>query len=930
MKGTSNKAISVFAIFTIILTTCFINGTVIAQEIQDYTVTTSMGNASDTLNSNENLLFGKESTTYPGNFAGLTDGINKEISVGRTSSSWPLKFTYKLDGVYKIERVIITSTTGNYRLGEYGLYISDSDSDLYNEENLIAAVSGAEIFDYFSEKTTVDKIVFSESNDTKGSYFGFKIIDPSANTDLEGARIWEIEVAGYEVVDDFTVTSDEEASSIANGENLIEDKYTFEYPTQFSGLTDGELNTTVFIGSQVNSPYYFTYEFDNYYTVDSIRLISYTDWNKQLHLGNVEVYISNNYDITEKNTTLYREENKVATVTNSTADTKNYNMVNLIEFSEKAKKSGKYIGFKVNKLTVIGDGAMRFREIEVVGTKCNTVTVNTGDGGTANIEGTKVITDNINGVTVNINAQNGNIIKDITLNGETVDRKTSFNFTDGNNNLSVTFTAAGDTNGNEYIDSADFETIKKHILEIEEKDIMLNTDTNYDKKINILDLVKVSEISEDENYGLPTPDYFNNTYTKLIADKKLTIGFMGGSITDGTVGGTEPICWRNQITGWFGEKFPDAKITPIKASMGGTDTYLAVHRMDTALLNVGIPDLVFIEYATNDYHEGNNFRSSARQLESIILKLRNANPNVDIIVIFSFKNFGTDINVTQSVKGMKSIADYYGIKALPIGFDAYAEYKDCWYLLDEDGNAAKNSFTCDNIHLTEMGHNYYTNYLTKIIGKEIVARVPNKTVKTELKVPKMPEKFHNNTMENCYMVLEMEEYLTENTTFVSNTGEFSWVTDRFPNSYIGSYDFDNEKGNIFEFKFTGTECGIVYAMVGDNAYIRYCVDGGTWYYPTLKLTGGNGNNPKVYRLFQGLENTKHTVTIEVLGTKPDDSSGYNFRIGALLINPDESAYSDELVSPSLLRPDGIYQDITGLADNDKAKTEWDSYGMYTE
>ena len=166
------------------------------------------------------------------------------------------------------------------------------------------------------------------------------------------------------------------------------------------------------------------------------------------------------------------------------------------------------------------------------------------------------------------------------------------------------------------------------------------------------------------------------------------------------------------------------------------------------------------------------------------------------------------------------------------------------------------------------------------------------------------------------------------TTFKKNTGEFSWVTDRFPNSYIGTYN--NNSGDIFEFKFTGTECGIVYAMVGDNAHIRYRVDSGVWHYPTLKLTGGNGNNPKVYRLFQGLENGEHTVTIEVLGTKPDDSIGYNFRIGALLINPDESVYSQELTSPSLLRPDGIYQDITGLADNDTTKTEWDAYGIYTE
>lgn len=929
MKNSIKKAISILLFSTIILTSCFISGAVFAQDTQEYTVTTAMGSATDTLNTAENLLYGKESTTYPGvHFAQLTDGINKEVAVGSASSAWPLKFTYKLGGIYKIDKVAVTSTTGNYRLGEYAIYVSDSDSDLYNEENLIATVTNGQVFDYYSNKTTVDTIEFSESCDTKGSYFGLKLIDPSANTALEAARIWEIEVNGSEAVDDFTVTSAEESESVANADNLIKGKTTIEYPTQFSGFTDSNANTTVTVGKQENAPYYFTFELDDYATVEAVRIISYTDWNKQLHLGNFEVYISDSYDITDKNTTLYAEENKIATVTNSTADNKNYNMVNLIEFSKSAQKSGKYVGFKVNQLTVIGDNSgARIREIEVLGTKCDTVTVITGDGGTANFEGTAVIADNTKGITVNITPDNGNIISEIKQNGVVTDRATSFTYTEGTNTLEVSFAAAGDTNGNQYIDDNDLSTVKKYILGTVEKDIRISTDINYDNKINILDLVQASELKEDKNYGMPAPDYFNNTYTKLTVDKELTIGFMGGSITDGSIGGTETVCWRNQITGWFKDNFPEAQINPIKASMGGTDTYLASFRMDSVLLDVGTPDLVFIEYATNDYHEGNNFRSSARQLESIILKLRNANPNVDIVVIFSFKNFRTGVNMTQSVKGMKSIADYYGIKALPIGFDAYDEYKDSWYLLDDDGNPTETSFTSDDIHLTELGHNYYTNYLTKIIGKEILARVPGKVLNTEFKAQEMPKKFHNNTLENSYMVTEMEEYLTENTTFIKNTGEFSWVTERFPNSYIGTY---NNSGDVFEFKFTGTECGIVYAMVGDNAYIRYRVDGGIWYYPTLKLTGGNGNNPKVYRLFQGLENGEHTVTIEVLGTKPQDSTGYNFRIGALLINPDDSAYSDELASPSLLRPDGIYQDVTGLADNDKTKTEWDAYGIYTE
>ncbi len=86
----------------------------------------------------------------------------------------------------------------------------------------------------------------------------------------------------------------------------------------------------------------------------------------------------------------------------------------------------------------------------------------------------------------------------------------------------------------------------------------------------------------------------------------LTLALIGGSITMGTVsrGGRDGafplrLPYAAYFEKWWRERFPRARLTFVNAGIGGTDSYLGVHRLGRDVLDRE-PDLVLVEYSVND------------------------------------------------------------------------------------------------------------------------------------------------------------------------------------------------------------------------------------------------------------------------------------------------------------------------------------------
>jgi lysophospholipase L1-like esterase len=84
----------------------------------------------------------------------------------------------------------------------------------------------------------------------------------------------------------------------------------------------------------------------------------------------------------------------------------------------------------------------------------------------------------------------------------------------------------------------------------------------------------------------------SNTVYRLKKEKKLTVAYFGGSIT-------EACGWRVKIKDYLRASYPEAEITEVNAAISGTGSLAGLYRCDTDLLSLK-PNLVFIEFAVND------------------------------------------------------------------------------------------------------------------------------------------------------------------------------------------------------------------------------------------------------------------------------------------------------------------------------------------
>ena len=79
----------------------------------------------------------------------------------------------------------------------------------------------------------------------------------------------------------------------------------------------------------------------------------------------------------------------------------------------------------------------------------------------------------------------------------------------------------------------------------------------------------------------------------------ITTGFLGGSITQGSLSFTPQTCYAYLVYEWWKKKFPESEITFVNAGIGGTTSQFGVSRVKEHLLSYQ-PDFVLIEFAVND------------------------------------------------------------------------------------------------------------------------------------------------------------------------------------------------------------------------------------------------------------------------------------------------------------------------------------------
>jgi lysophospholipase L1-like esterase len=174
----------------------------------------------------------------------------------------------------------------------------------------------------------------------------------------------------------------------------------------------------------------------------------------------------------------------------------------------------------------------------------------------------------------------------------------------------------------------------------------------------------------------------------------VTLGFLGGSITQGASASCEANRYANRVTDWWRAAFPKAEIRMVNAGIGATGSLMGAHRVGTDLLRHA-PDVVTVEYAVNDV----SAPVVAMAYEGLIRHILASAGRPGLMLVFMTNRFGQD---TQEMH--RRIGEHY---RLPM-----VSFRDAVWPEVQAGTLAWEEVEADEVHPNDCGHELLARFLT--------------------------------------------------------------------------------------------------------------------------------------------------------------------------------------------------------------------------
>lgn len=340
--------------------------------------------------------------------------------------------------------------------------------------------------------------------------------------------------------------------------------------------------------------------------------------------------------------------------------------------------------------------------------------------------------------------------------------------------------------------------------------------------------------------------------------KQSTIVYLGGSITEGAGASAQEFSWQGRIHKWIQEAFLGCTITGYNAGIGGTNSEFGVFRLKEHVLSYH-PDLVFVEFAVNDYKRPKE--NILNSIEGIIRQLKKKNPDITIIFIYTATQKMEEECYEKgmlpgSVEAHETLAAYYGIPSFNAGKRLFQKIKH------QNINPAE--LLPDLVHPNDQGHEIYFQEIKGFLKRLWESEEEQNYIEKEL--------LGTGEYEDCGMVPAKKADLKE--FYIVNTP----LCGRYP-SYIES----NRPGAELVFTFYGTGIGVLWMIAGDSGRIQWRVDQGQWHedssWDTYALRFDRANHKMLTR---NLEPGEHKVQIRISEKSDLQSTGRFIRLGAFL------------------------------------------------
>lgn len=336
----------------------------------------------------------------------------------------------------------------------------------------------------------------------------------------------------------------------------------------------------------------------------------------------------------------------------------------------------------------------------------------------------------------------------------------------------------------------------------------------------------------------------------------LTVGFIGGSITDARPHHN----WPEPVIAWLTEEFSETRITVENAAIGATGSDLAVFRAKRDLIDTRC-DLVFIEYAVNDEDEPTLKRNRSR--EGLIRQLL-ADGHRDVVIVYTYSQSMYDSIqdglVPDTISEFERLADHYHIGSVWMGLYALQEVRK--------GKLRFEEWLPDGLHPTSRGSLSYGQSVISFLAKELSDG--EHATQADAVSYLFPQPLDALCWDEV-SALSFEEIRTQGPWTIRRWPHLEWIDQVLETSAVGAK---------LSFSIEGRGLVLGFDFGRSSAEFRYRINDGEWHLTERERPSWVGDDGWYRLSFFGDDWPfgLHRFELEVIHGNRPDCTGANFRL----------------------------------------------------
>lgn len=333
---------------------------------------------------------------------------------------------------------------------------------------------------------------------------------------------------------------------------------------------------------------------------------------------------------------------------------------------------------------------------------------------------------------------------------------------------------------------------------------------------------------------------------KAARGEGITIGFLGGSITQGCLSSTPETCYAYLVYEWWKQKFPHTEVKYVNAGIGGTTSQFGVARVDSDLLSHHI-DFTTVEFSVND----ENTEHFMETYEGLIRRIYGSEDKPAVLIVNNVR-YDDGSNAQEKHNAIGAAYQIPCVSMKPTIYDKVFR-----------GIILNREITEDDLHPNDEGHSLVAGVIIHFL--DLVYEDLEHTREEEAL---MPRPLTANAYEHSI------RYQNDN----SNPDIHGFVADLTPQKDIREIFRKGwtaaEKGAVISFEVQGSCIAVQYrkSVIQPTPVARAVIDGDVEH---AVILDGNfeetwGDSLHIDTVAEHLSCKAHKVDIEIITTHEDD------------------------------------------------------------